>query len=157
MKRNKPLTRKAPMRSRTPLKGGKTPQKPLESPRSPVPRAKAVNPVSDKARSFKPLDDMARSICKRNGVCEGFGILPGSCSGPLEWAHMIRRDQIASRWRQDNCKCLCKAHHEAVTKRSKLWWSLFSEDHYYYIKNLSMGMPTDQFVEAERERLKRLI
>lgn len=151
MKRNKPLKSKTPLK-RTPMKRKPLERAPSDHGTSSKPR-KPINKKSSKMATFEPLDNEARRRCKERGRCEAYAILDGPCSGVLEWAHIISRRYIATRWREDNCLCLCSHHHRMITDRPGLITMLVSSDDFYRLKSITLDVPISQFVEQEKARL----
>lgn len=90
------------------------------------------------------LDAQARKKCKSVGRCqaEGYGIpyppdlqwgdktimqsLP--CAGRLEWCHLKTRGRKATRHLEENCVCMCSAHHRHFTNHPDLFYRFIEEN-----------------------------
>lgn len=122
-----------------PERRGPKPRKPIQ--RS---RGKAGKRTSKHRRRrlslVKLADNAARAKCHMRNRCEAAGWRGTSCSGPLQWAHIMSRSYRRNnlRWRMDNCLALCAGHHWRWTKKNEAEWRAFLYDKIGLEKVLSL-------------------
>lgn len=107
MKPGKPLERRTPLRSHTPLKQGGELSRSTPLPRSPMPRTPVVRTEAEVRASRRPLvtleERRARRLVKArvvDGLCEGCGRWPAA-----DYSHRVRRGPGA--WCPSNALALC--------------------------------------------------
>ena len=80
-----------------------------------------MNPT--KSSMHDRLDGLVRYICHSRGRCE-CGLHCGKGFKVLQWAHIMGRTNFNTRWRLDNCFCLCSGCHWYFTNhlaQFELW------------------------------------
>lgn len=92
-------------------------------------------------------------------LCVGLGVLPGSCEGPLQAAHIVRRTRSATATDLNNGRLLCLRHHTLVDDDPTAMLDLVGEAELRRLHDKARagtrasGMTPTMFWRAERQRL----
>lgn len=79
-----------------------------------------------KRKADKKCGDLVRS----RGYCQASHWNDGvQCGGPLQWAHIIGRNNHRLRWLTVNALCLCAGHHTWYTNHP---WEWYEQIAYYF-------------------------
>ena len=125
--------------------------------RSPLKRTKPIRKQSGRAIRYQDLDSMCRSINRSKCLCEASGVYGHQCEGILEWAHIISREYLSTRWFQLNHLCLCSYHHRLLHESPDLIHLLVDDNRFQEIRSRTVPMSIDEWIEEERSRLRILL
>lgn len=74
-------------------------------------------------RAKQELDRLVGAMVRASGPCAAIGD-GHPCRGPLQWAHIVSRRYLATRWLLENSMPLCSGHHRWYTL-APLEWEVF--------------------------------
>lgn len=102
------------------------------------------------------LDSVMRTWCRTirsGGLCEYCGE-PGKNPRDIQWCHIKSRKYLSVRWSENNCFCLCAAHHRYFADNPDEFYKWIDKKHKrQYKKLLKEFEPRTKFTLKDLEEL----